>query len=71
MTAPRASSAPKPAKVGNGPRHGPITAGAKSAPALPPYKLLPVSELTPHPHNPRTHTPASISLLCRKIREDG
>ena len=40
-------------------------------PKLPPYKLLPVSELTPHPHNPRTHTPASIGLLCRKIREDG
>jgi DNA modification methylase len=49
------------------------SAGAKaSAPMkLPPYKLLAVSELTPHPRNPRTHSPSDIDMLCRKITADG
>ncbi len=38
---------------------------------LPMSKLLPVSELTPHPRNPRTHSPADIDILCRKILADG
>ncbi len=38
---------------------------------LPMSKLLPVSELTPHPRNPRTHSPADIDILCRKITADG
>jgi DNA modification methylase len=70
MTARRASPGTPDVKLAQN-RKLPSRKAPDAATKLPPYKLLPVSELTPHPRNPRTHSPADIDILCRKITADG
>jgi hypothetical protein len=64
-TASRSAAAPSPSIL-------PLASAREaSGPAFPAYKLVRVDSLVPYPANARTHSPASIDLLCRLITENG